>query len=119
MPATFKQGDTATPMTGTIRFSATGLPVNLTGCTVYLTLRHSKLETKIVDGKEVDIILPAANGQWSYTWADGETDYPGKYVGEHRVVKADGKVFHSPTVDYFEVEIVPSLDPPLSGEEDD
>jgi len=67
-----------------------GNPVDLTGCTVYFTMKKIGGSVKIDNA--VCTIVDAENGLAKYEWQEGDTSEAGNYEGEVRVVDASGEI---------------------------
>lgn len=55
------------------------------------------------------IVAPASSGIVEYAWQVGDTDVPGKYLGEWEVVWSNGKPQTFPTRTYHTIEIVADM----------
>lgn len=67
-----------------------GRPVDLTGCTVYFTMKKIGGDIKI--NKAQCSIVDAESGLVKYEWQAGDTSEAGDYEGEVEVVDANGEV---------------------------
>jgi hypothetical protein len=92
---------------------ADGEVVNLSGATIYCTMKAARGGTLKIDRQTTGInITDAANGQFEYHWQSGDTDTVGKYYIEFEVNPTSGGKFTLPAdpEERAEVQVVSSLD---------
>jgi hypothetical protein len=93
-----REGDTGPPAEATIKRG--GVVVDLTGCTVTLTMREQFTNGYLkIDASPAVVTNPAA-GEVEYRWAtDGtDTDEPGTFHGTWKVTFPDGHTETFPTL---------------------
>ena len=105
--AILKQGDTHSPLTGTIYQADGKTPLDLTGCSLTITIA-SVADEVIVDAKAATIVSPTA-GTWSYALSSTEAGTSGKYRAELEITFPDGTVAHCPTEGFLPLEILATL----------
>lgn len=94
---TVKQGNTAPSISATLQ-DAVGAAVDLTGASV--TFRMKPLAGGPVAVDHAAVIVGAALGTVRYDWQVGDTDTPGYYYGEFRVLWASGGIQSFPSDDF-------------------
>lgn len=92
-----KQGDTGYPITATLK--ANGVPVDLTGSSVAISLRNRATQTLKVTAAGCTITSPTG-GQVSYQPLSTDVDTPGSYDVEFRQTRGDGSTIHYPSDGY-------------------
>lgn len=100
---TIRQGDTASTLEDQL-LDAAGVPVNITGATVTLTLVPLKGGPAIVNNQPATIV-DATLGKVARAWQAGETNTPGFYLGSWRVTFAGGAVQTFPNSGFFLVRV--------------
>jgi hypothetical protein len=99
-----KQNDTKGIFLDTLKVD--GVPVNLTGTTVYFLLR----KVSVFIRKAATIVEPAINGDVQYQPVLADVEIPGKYEQEWEVNFGDGRILTFPNGDYNIVNILDDLD---------
>jgi hypothetical protein len=90
---------------------STGLVIDLSGATVYVTMKNLSLGTVKINRQTTGLyITDAANGKFEYRWQTGNTDTVGKYSIEFEINPLTGGKFTVPTGDRASVQIFESLD---------
>lgn len=84
------EGDTAPTILGTITDDVTGLPVNLTNCTVKFQMRGANDRHYRINAA-CSIVSPTA-GTVSYTPVAADLKVPGEYIAQFEVTFAGGAV---------------------------
>lgn len=102
-----KQGDLY-PFEYNITYDDGKTPINLTGCTVTISMTKDGATEPTVDDQTC-IITDAANGKIKYTWQNTETDVVGMYKLEFHVTTHDGSTLTVPSGDILWLFIIPSL----------
>lgn len=103
------QGDTDPPLV--FQLVDRDGPIDLTGCDVLLTLvTHGRDSTTAVDHAAC-VVTDAATGTGQYNWATGDTDAPGYYDGQLKVVSQEDptQFWHFPNRQPFSLEVTPAL----------
>ena len=89
---------------------ADGNPVDLSGATIYCTMKASDGTLKI-DRKTAGVVITnAANGEFEYRWQAGDTDTTGTYMIEFEVNPAAGGKFTVPVKEVARVIVVEDYD---------
>lgn len=101
---TVKQGDSNRRAVDEIKEN--GVPVLLTDATVYFIMRHTT-ETKYVE--EEATVLDALTGKVAYRLTVNDTDTPGLYECEWRVVFEDGSVASYPPDDNISLTVTKAV----------
>jgi hypothetical protein len=101
-----KRTDTGYPITATLK--ANGVAVDLTGSTVYITLRNRQTGDKKVNAS-VCAVTSAVNGQVSYSPVDADVDTAGVYDVEFKQQRPGGTIIHYPSSGYEPLTIEDSL----------
>ncbi len=89
---------------------AAGNPVNLSGATIYCTMKASDGTLKIDRQTSGVVITNAANGEFEYRWQAGDTDTVGLYYIEFEINPQSGGKFTVPVKEKAKVIIVESED---------
>lgn len=107
MPYTYttKVGDTARQISHTLMLY--GRPLDLTGTTVYFIMRGTQDSTVYVE--RAANLIDAINGKVRFKFTTGETDRPGLYNCEWRIVFDEGSVLTVPDNDTLTLEIVKAV----------
>jgi hypothetical protein len=88
-----------------------GLPVIITGATIYCTMKDAKTGTVKINRQTAGIfITDGANGQFEYRWQAGNTDTIGKYNIEFEVNPGAGGKYTVPVGEEAVVNILAALD---------
>ncbi len=88
-----------------------GKAIDLTGCTVRVTIASKPNVPPIVSG-EATILDPKA-GKIRYIWSQGETDRPGIYLVEAIIRDENGDETTVPASSYGMISIHPRLQKPF------
>lgn len=94
MATTFRQNDTAPPLTATLT-GADGSPQVLTGATVRFSMRPAHSLTPVISRASCAIV-DAAAGTVRYAWQAGDTAVAGRFLAEFEVTFADSTVLTFP-----------------------
>lgn len=98
-----KQGDRARTLRARLE-DATGRAVPLTGAAIRFRMEPDVAGLRdAVEGPAV--LLDAATAEVGYSWAEGDTDVPGLYSAEFRVVYGNGQPETFPGEGYIDVVI--------------
>lgn len=103
-----KEGDTAPALRATF-VHQNGMPVNLAGATVTVTIRSQASGPVLVAAAPAAIVGPPADGTVEYEWQAGDTDTPGLYNAEWEVTWASGDTQTFPSDGYTVIEISADL----------
>jgi len=103
-----KRGDTAPPVEATLRYAASGAPVDLTGASVLFVMRQPGADTPKV--QRAATIVDAVAGAVRFDWQAADTDTAGAYVAELQVTLPGGAVMTVPNGGYLTVKILEDLD---------
>lgn len=107
---TIKKNDLQPAYPAQVKDSA-GNVVNLTGATIYCTMKNAVDGTLKINRQTTGInISDAANGKFEYQWQTGNTDTAGKYYIEFEINPASGGKFTMPPDNSAGVWIKESLD---------
>lgn len=101
-----KQGDTAPPISGTLKENKAVRDLT-EASSVALRWRRKGTTATVSNAATID---DATAGAVSYTWAAGDTDDPGVYFAEWVVSWNDGTEQSYPTVGYFTFEITEGIE---------
>lgn len=101
-----KQNDRQPYLRATL-LQADGAPVDLTGATVKFIMQRQDGTVSKVNAEA--IIISALEGIVEYRWADGDTDTPGNYHAEFKVL-FPGSQLTVPNAGYIVVRIEEGLD---------
>lgn len=103
-----KEGDTAPALRATF-VHQNGMPVNLAGATVTVTIRSQASGPVLVAAAPAAIVGLPADGTVEYEWQTGDTDTPGLYNAEWEVTWASGDTQTFPSDGYTVIEISADL----------
>lgn len=82
--------------------------VPLTGASsVKFLMRKNKLATPKIDASAT--LVSAALGQLAYSWAAGDTDTVGRFLGEFQVTFSDGTTATFPNDSYIDIVITEDI----------
>src|SRR5690348_13751737 len=99
-----KQGDLFPDVITTVK-DENGVVVDLTAATLTFSMRKSRNPTVKVNAA-AGALVDAVNGKISYSWQGTDTDTPGTYEGEFRIVPSGGgDPFKVPTDGYLTIVI--------------
>jgi len=87
-----------------------GDAINVTGATIYCTMKLMDGSVKIDRQTTGITITDGANGQFEYRWQAGDTDTVGRYKIEFEINPASGGKFTLPADEQAIVHIHSSLD---------
>jgi len=85
-------------------------PVNLTGCSVFFTMRPTRCASGASGGtkfKRAAIIVTPLLGKVRYEWIAINTAESGNYIGEFEVQYPGGGVWTFPTSGYVPISVSP------------
>lgn len=102
---TIKENDLQPWLRATL-VQADGTPIDLTGATVRFVMQQQDAPTLKVDAGAV--IVDATKGVVEYRWAIGDTDTPGNYRAEFKVI-LPGSRLTVPNAEYITVRVEKGL----------
>lgn len=95
------------PLLDEFLIGANKQPIDLTGLSVIFRMRgQGNCSGRLIQGAAS--ILDARGGAVRYSWAAGDTDVPGTYLGEWEI-NVNGLPMTVPNVDYVTVKIRPKV----------
>ena len=104
---TMKEGDLSPDLQVTLK-DAADAAVDVTEATsvkFYLRKKHGAV---VVNGADATVVTPAS-GVVKYVWQAGDSDTPGQYEGEFRVVFSGGAPETFPNASYIDILILDAL----------
>lgn len=107
---TVGQGDTLPALD--VILEADGVPVNLVGCSVTVTVEPLEGGADLLTAAActVDADQQTNPGRVVYQWQHGDTTTLGLYLAQFAVIDAANDVWHFPNEGRYTVQIVPVLD---------
>jgi hypothetical protein len=103
---TIKAGATFPPLAATLT-DAAGVPIPLTAATVHFRMKPTTGGGAVVD--HAAAIVSDVAGTVRYDWQAGDTDVPGYYRAEFRIVWSTGAVQPVPSDAYLTILVAPGL----------
>jgi hypothetical protein len=89
---------------------STGAVIDLTGATIYCTMKHSSGTVKINRQTAGIVITNASAGEGEYHWQPGDTDMTGSYYIEIEINPLSGGKFTLPENEKAQIVVKDSLD---------
>lgn len=100
------QNDTYPNFSGTL-VHGNNKPIDLTDCTVMFTMSDIKTRQRKIHAEA--IITDAINGKVEYAWRPGDTDTPGDYHGNFKILYPTTKQQTVPNEWYVNIQIIPEI----------
>lgn len=103
MPKFFiKQGDTS-PQLEVVLKDGEGNVVDLTNHTLFFGMAETNGRLKV---NSVATLISASAGNIRYEWAAGDTDTPGTYLAEFKIINPSGDVLSYPNSTEKQIEVI-------------
>ena len=105
MSFTIKRNDTLPALEAVL--ADAGGPVDLTGCSVFFTMRPTRASAGSTKFKRVASVVAPLIGKVRYEWTAANTAESGSYIGEFEVQYPGGGVITFPTSGYLPISVSP------------
>ena len=100
MEVSVKQDDLFPDVITVVKDEA-GVVVDLTGATIKFSMRQANNPSVVKINLGTGLVASGPAGKIQYNWTAGDTDTPGTYEGEFKVIPAVGDTFRVPTSGYI------------------